>query len=392
MKQISERVFYVGVNDDDKVLFEGLWPLPVGVSYNSYVVADEKVALIDTVECGFEEEFIANIEESIGDRPVDYLVVNHMEPDHSSLVSLMLERYPSLMIVANAKTLPMLAGYYGVAADRVKVMAEGESLSLGTCSLSFHMIPMVHWPETMVTWLAEEGTLFSGDAFGTFGSIDDAVVDEDDTFEQYRDEMMRYYSNIVGKYGGPVQAALKKLSGLEIKRICSTHGPVWERNIGEVVALYDKMSRYETERGVCLVYGSMYGNTAAAADALAMELEALGVPYAIHDLAGNNAGELGISGALRDVFKYDTIVVGSPTYNNGIYPPAETFMKALQARMIKGRRFYAFGSYTWAGASVRLLNEMAASMNFEILGDGLSFAQAYTHEKVDMASVAQLLK
>ena len=392
MKQISERVFYVGVNDDDKVLFEGLWPLPVGVSYNSYVVADEKVALVDTVECGFEEEFIANIEEAIGDRPVDYLVVNHMEPDHSSLVSLMLERYPSLMIVANAKTLPMLAGYYGVAADRVKVMAEGESLSLGTCSLSFHMIPMVHWPETMVTWLAEEGTLFSGDAFGTFGSIDDAVVDEDDTFEQYRDEMMRYYSNIVGKYGGPVQAALKKLSGLEIKRICSTHGPVWERNIGEVVALYDKMSRYETERGVCLVYGSMYGNTAAAADALAMELEALGVPYAIHDLAGNNAGELGISGALRDVFKYDTIVVGSPTYNNGIYPPAETFMKALQARMIKGRRFYAFGSYTWAGASVRLLNEMAASMNFEILGDGLSFAQAYTREKVDMASVAQLLK
>ena len=392
MKQISERVFYVGVNDDDKVLFEGLWPLPVGVSYNSYVVADEKVALVDTVECGFEEEFMANIEEAIGDRPVDYLVVNHMEPDHSSLVSLMLERYPSLMIVANAKTLPMLAGYYGVAADRVKVMAEGESLSLGTCSLSFHMIPMVHWPETMVTWLAEEGTLFSGDAFGTFGSIDDAVVDEYDTFEQYRDEMMRYYSNIVGKYGGPVQAALKKLSGLEIKRICSTHGPVWERNIGEVVALYDKMSRYETERGVCLVYGSMYGNTAAAADALAMELEALGVPYAIHDLAGNNAGELGISGALRDVFKYDTIVVGSPTYNNGIYPPAETFMKALQARMIKGRRFYAFGSYTWAGASVRLLNEMAASMNFEILGDGLSFAQAYTREKVDMASVAQLLK
>lgn len=392
MKQISERVFYVGVNDDDKVLFEGLWPLPVGVSYNSYVVADEKVALIDTVECGFEEEFIANIEEAIGDRLIDYLVVNHMEPDHSSLVSLMLERYPSLMIVANAKTLPMLAGYYGVAADRVKVMAEGESLSLGTCSLSFHMIPMVHWPETMVTWLAEEGTLFSGDAFGTFGSIDDAVVDEDDTFEQYRDEMMRYYSNIVGKYGGPVQAALKKLSGLEIKRICSTHGPVWERNIGEVVALYDKMSRYETERGVCLVYGSMYGNTAAAADALAMELEALGVPYAIHDLAGNNAGELGISGALRDVFKYDTIVVGSPTYNNGIYPPAETFMKALQARMIKGRRFYSFGSYTWAGASVRLLNEMAASMNFEILGDGLSFAQAYTREKVDMASVAQLLK
>lgn len=392
MKKISDRIFYVGVNDDDKVLFEGLWPLPVGVSYNSYIVADEKVALVDTVECGFEEEFLANIDEAIGDRQIDYLVVNHMEPDHSSLVSLILERYPSISIVANAKTLPMLAGYYGVPAEKVKVMDEGESLSLGSCSLSFHMIPMVHWPETMVTWLEEEGTLFSGDAFGTFGSIDEDVVDNEDTFEQFRDEMMRYYSNIVGKYGNPVQAALKKLAGLNVQRICSTHGPVWEKNVADVVALYDRMSRYETERGVCIVYGSMYGNTAAAADALAMELEALGVPYAIHDLAGNNAGELGVSGALRDVFKYDTIVVGSPTYNNGIYPPVETFMKALQSRLIKNRRFYAFGSYTWAGASVRLLNEIAAAQNFEILGDGLSFPQAYTREKVDMAAVAELLK
>ena len=392
MKKISDRVFYVGVNDDDKVLFEGLWPLPVGVSYNSYLVVDEKVALIDTVECGFEDEFLTNIDEAIGDRPVDYLVVNHMEPDHSSLVSLMLERYPSMMIVANAKTLPMLAGYYGVPSEKVKVMAECETLSLGSCSLRFHMIPMVHWPETMVTWLEEEGTIFAGDAFGTFGSIDEEITDSEDTFEQFRDEMMRYYSNIVGKYGTPVQTALKKLGGLEIKRICSTHGPVWEKNIASVVALYDKMSRYETERGVCIVYGSMYGNTAAAADALAMELEALGVPYAIHDLAGNNAGELGVSGALRDVFKYDTIVVGSPTYNNGIYPPVETFMKALQSRLIKNRRFFAFGSYTWAGASVRLLNEIAATQNFEILGDGLSFPQAYTREKVDMAAVAQMLK
>lgn len=392
MKKISDRIFYVGVNDDDKVLFEGLWPLPVGVSYNSYIVADEKVALIDTVECGFEDEFLANIDEAIGDRQIDYLVVNHMEPDHSSLVSLMLERYPSISIVANAKTLPMLAGYYGVPAEQVKVMDEGESLILGSCSLSFHMIPMVHWPETMVTWLEEEGTLFSGDAFGTFGSIDEDVVDNEDTFEQFRDEMMRYYSNIVGKYGTPVQSALKKLAGLNVQRICSTHGPVWEKNVADVVALYDRMSRYETERGVCIVYGSMYGNTAAAADALAMELEALGVPYAIHDLAGNNAGELGVSGALRDVFKYDTIVVGSPTYNNGIYPPVETFMKALQSRLIKNRRFYAFGSYTWAGASVRLLNEIAVAQNFEILGDGLSFPQAYTREKVDMAAVAELLK
>lgn len=392
MKKISERIFYVGVNDDDKVLFEGLWPLPAGVSYNSYVVADEKVALIDTVESGFEEEFLENVREAAGGRALDYLVVNHMEPDHSSLITFILEEYPDLKILANAKTLPMLKGYHYVPEERVQIIAEGEAVSLGSCSLRFFMAPMVHWPETMVTWLEDENTLFAGDAFGTFGTVDENVVDEEGTFGQYCDEMMRYYACIVGKYGKPVQTALQKLAGLDIKRICSTHGPVWETGIADVVALYDKMSRYEVERGVCIVYGSMYGNTAAAADALAMELEERGIPYAIHDLAGNNAGELGLSGALRDVFRYDTIVVGSPTYNNGIFPPVDTFMKALQARLIKGRRFYAFGSYTWAGASVRQLNELASSMDFRLIGDGLSFPQAYTREKVDMASVADMLK
>ena len=392
MKKISERIYHVGVNDSAKTLFEGLWPLPCGVSYNSYVVADEKIALIDTVEHGFEEEFLANINEVVGDRPLDYLVVNHMEPDHSSLVRYMLEKYPEMMIVANAKTLPMLTGYYGITAEKVLVMKEGESLSLGSCSLSFHMIPMVHWPETMVTWMAEENTVFAGDAFGTFGAIDAEVVDSEDTFEKYRDEMMRYYSNIVGKYGIPVQSALKKLSGLEVRRICSTHGPVWEKCIPEVVALYDKMSRYEVERGVCIVYGSMYGNTAAAAEALAGELKALGVPCSIHDLAGNVNPGLGLSGALRDVFRYDTIVAASPTYNNGIFPPVETFMRALQSRLIKGRRFFALGSYTWSGASVNLLNDMASSMGFEVLGNGLSFPQAYTKEKCNMAEIAALIK
>ena len=392
MQRLTKRIYSVGVNDTDKVLFEGLWPLPYGVSYNSYLVVDQKVALIDTVEAGFEDEFLVNIAEAIGNRQIDYLIVNHMEPDHSSLVGYMLERYPDLMIVANAKTVPMLKGYYNVPQERVHVIAEGDELSLGGCSLKFYMIPMVHWPETMVTWLECENTLFSGDAFGTFGAVPDSILDEEGTFNEYKDEMMRYYSNIVGKYGTPVQSALKKLSGLEVLRICSTHGPVWENEVAEVIALYDKMSRYEVERGVCIVYGSMYGNTAAAAEALAEELDKLGIPYAIHDLAGNNSGELGISGALRDVFKYDTVVVGSPTYNNGIFPPVETFMRSLQARLIKNRRFYAFGSYTWAGSSVNLLNSMAEAMGFTVLGQGSSFAQAYSKEKCDMSTVANLLK
>ena len=379
------------MTDSIKELFEGLWPLPYGVSYNSYLINDDKVALIDTVEAGFEDEFIEEVHKVIGDKAIDYLIVNHMEPDHSSLTAYLLEKYPDLKVVANAKTLPMLKGYYNTPEDRIMIMGEGQTLSLGSSTLRFHMVPMVHWPETMVTYLEEEHTLFSGDAFGTFGNVDENVIDDEETFEEYRDEMIRYYSNIVGKYGAPVQAALKKLEGLRIDRICSTHGPVWEVNVDQVVALYDQLSRYEVGRGVCIVYGSMYGNTAAAADALAEELEKLGVPYAIHDLAGNNEESLGLSGALRDVFKYDTVAVGSPTYNGGIYPPAESFMKALAARGIKGRRFYAFGSYTWAAASVRLLNGLAKDMDFNVLGDGMAFAQAYTQEKCDMAALADLL-
>ena len=391
MQKISDRIYSVGVNDDDKVLFEGLWPLPYGVSYNSYIVADEKTALIDTVECGFEEEFLSNIHQAIGDREIDFLVVNHMEPDHSSLTAYILDRYPALKIIANAKTLPMLKGYYNVPEERVMIVKEGDSVSLGTCSLSFSMIPMVHWPETMVTWLSEEKTVFSGDAFGTFGAVSEDIVDTDGTFEQYRDEMIRYYSNIVGKYGTPVQTALKKLSSLPVETICSTHGPVWRKNVREVVALYDRLSRYEVEKGVCVVYGSMYGNTAAAADALATELESRGIPCAVHDLAGNNSGELGVSGALRDAFKYDTIVVGSPTYNNGIFPPVETFMKALQSRLVKGRRFYAFGSYTWSPSSVNQLNRLAEDMGFVLLGEGLSFPHSYDRNKFDAAAVADIL-
>lgn len=395
MIQVSERIYYVGVNDYGKELFEGLWPLPQGVSYNSYLVVDEKVALIDTVEAGFEEEFLSNIQEALEnakngnqERKIDYLVVNHMEPDHSSLVSCMMDKYPSMQVLASAKAVPMLKGYYCIPEERITVMSEGSSVSLGGCCLRFYMTPMIHWPETMMTWLPEEGTLFSGDAFGTFKAVDYNPIDKVGTFEEYRSEMIRYYSNIVGKYGTPVQNALKKLRDLEIRRLCSTHGPVWETEAQQVIGLYDKMSRYEAERGVCIVYGSMYGNTAAAAEALARELDARRIPYAIHNLtpAAQN-----LSDALRDVFIYDTIFVGSPTYNNGIFPPVEAFMKALQARLVKGRRFFAFGSYTWSGASVSLLNAMAESMGYDILGAGLSFPQAYAREKCDMSAVADML-
>lgn len=396
MGRITEKIRYVGVNDLKKVIFEGMWPLPFGVSYNSYLVVDDKIALIDTVEADFAEEYLSNIRNEIGDRNIDYLIVNHMEPDHSSLISLVREAWPQVRIVGNAKTVPMIKGYHGLT-DNIHIVKDGDSISLGQSTLTFHMTPMVHWPETMMTYFAEEKTLFSGDAFGTFGALDGGVSDSEarlygctdvsgNTFQAFRDEMLRYYSNIVGKYGQTVQAALKKLSGVEISRICSTHGPVWEAFIPEVVSLYDKLSRYEGEDGVCIVYASMYGNTAKAAKALASELEKRGVPYAIHNLCTEN-----VSYAYRDAFRFNTLAVGSPTYNNDIFPPAYNFMYGVSARLVKNRRFVAFGSFTWAGASVKLLNEMASRLGFELLSDGLSFPQAYSPEKCDMSSVADLI-
>lgn len=396
MQNISERIKYVGVNDHTKVIFEGMWPLPFGVSYNSYLVIDEKIALVDTVEAGFEKEYLDNIREAIGDREIDYLIVNHMEPDHSSLIAYMRESYPNLRIITSAKAVPMIKGYYGVT-DNVHAVKEGESLSLGNTTLRFFMAPMVHWPETMVTYLEEEQTLFSGDAFGTFGAVDKGILDSEahlcgwldkseNCFEEFKDEMTRYYSNIVGKYGQTVQAALKKLSGLEIKRICSTHGPVWENHISDVVGYYDRLSRYESERGVCIVYSSMYGNTAKAAKALAAELAKRGVKYAIHNLCTEN-----VSFAYRDLFKYDTLAVGAPTYNNDIFPPAYNFMYGVCARLVKNKRFFAFGSFTWAGASVKLLNEMASKQGFALISDGISFPQGYSAQKCDMSAVAGLM-
>ncbi len=390
MKNISERIRYVGVSDYDNFLFEGLWPVKYGVSYNSYLVVDEKIALIDTVEGGHEHEYMGKIREEIGDKEVDYLIVNHMEPDHSSLIKLMAAAYPDLRIVTNAKAVPMIKGYHGIGEERIHIIKEGEKLNLGTCELTFHMAPMVHWPETMVTWLEEEKTLFSADAFGTFGALRTEIRDLETiegTEEPFFDEMTRYYANIVGKFGGPVQTALKKLSGLPIERICSTHGPVWEKMVPQVVGLYDRLSRYEAEPGVCIVYGSMYGNTEKAALALAEELNNMDVPVALHNLNVEN-----VSGSLRDVFKYDTIAVGSPTYNGGIFPPVEAFMKAVASRMVKNRRFFAFGSYTWAGTSVRQLNELAAGLGFTLISDGNGFSQAYSPDKCDMAAAAKLIK
>ena len=369
----------VGVNDRHKTLFEGLWPLPFGVSYNAYIIDDEKVALVDTVEVDFFSQFIDNVRRIIGDRPIDYIIVNHMEPDHSGSLALIKKYYPDAKIVGNKKTFDMMRGYYNVGneEDEIVEVKNGDTLSLGTHQLAFIMIPMVHWPETMVTLDVTEHVLFSGDAFGCFGALNGAFVDSEMNCDVYWNEMQRYYSNIVGKYGVPVQQALKKLAGVRIDYICPTHGPIWHEHIARVIGEYDRMSRYATEPGLVICYGSMYGNTERAAEKIASAASRAGVKnIVIHDVSRENHSFI-----LSDIFKYRGLILGAPTYNNGIYPGMEMLLSELAERGIKDHLLGIFGSYTWAGQAVKKITEWNETrMKFELVGTPVEIKQSLSAE------------
>jgi len=371
--EILPGIHYVGVNDRTTVRFEALWSLPCGVSYNSYLVAGEQVALIDTVEEGFGSRLFQHIREAIGDRKVDYVVVNHMEPDHSSSIEALRRIYPDIRIVGNAKTLRMIEGFYGIAEGFVEVK-EGDTLQLGAGkSLRFFMTPMVHWPETMATYCPEHQALFPGDAFGTFGTLDGGILDSQLPLDRFWNEMRRYYACIVGKYGTPVQQALKKLGSLQIGTICPTHGPVWQREIPRVMEIYDRLSRYEGEPGTVIAYGSMYGNTAQMADRIARSMAEAGErDIAVYDLSTADT-----SVVLRDIFRYDTLVVGSPTYNGELFPEVQQLLDKLANRCIPRRRFACFGSFCWAGTAVRKIREFAEKVKWEPIGDPAELKQGF---------------
>lgn len=370
--ELKGNVHYVGVNDRNKTLFENLWPLPYGVSYNSYLIADDDaVVLVDTVDVAFFEVYLKKIRAVIGDRKIDYLIINHMEPDHSGSISLIKQYYPDIVLVGNKKTFDMVDGYYGVGGER-KVVAEGDSLKIGRHDLHFYLVPMVHWPETMVTFDSTDGILFSGDAFGCFGALNGGCIDKNINTEIYMGEMRRYYSNIVGKFGNPVQKALQKCSGLDIKMICPTHGPVWEEQISEVVAMYDKLSRYEAEEGVVIAYGTMYGNTEQMAEAIAEELSAQG----IKNIVMHNVSKTPHSFILADIFRYKALIVGCTTYNMHLYPEMEALLSKVAARDMKNRLIGYFGSFTWASAAVKKLGEYAAQLKFEVVGNPVEMKQS----------------
>ncbi|MDR0547323.1 MAG: FprA family A-type flavoprotein, partial [Dysgonamonadaceae bacterium] len=360
---ITEKVFYVGVNDRHKTLFENHIPIPQGVSYNSYLIADTKVALIDTVDIGMADIFLKKVEIALTGRKIDYLVINHMEPDHSGSIRLIRERYPEIQIVGNAQTLKILQGYFGIT-DQVIEIKDREELDLGGRKLRFYLTPMVHWPETMMTYDTAGKILFSGDAFGSFGTLNGGVIDDSINTGLFWEEMRRYYASIVGKYGSPVQKALTILKEVEFNYICSTHGVVWRQFIAKVLDLHNLWSQYKAGRGVVIVYGTMYGNSEQMAEAIAQGVVAGGVP----DVKIYDAAHTDVSYILSDIFKYCGVVIGSSTYMNELLPGVESLLREIEIRSIKNRICAAFGTCTWAGVSVKRILPFVEKFGWEIVG------------------------
>lgn len=376
MKSIIDNIYYVGVNDRQKRLFENLWPLPYGVSYNSYLITGNKTVLIDTVEICYSEIFFEKIDRILNGRPLDYLIINHMEPDHSGSIHLLRKKYPEMQIIGNKLTFGMLSGYYNITEGLYEVK-DGDTLDIGSHKFKFFTAPMVHWPEVMFTYNETDKILFSADAFGTFGTLDGGIIDKEMNTTRYWDEMVRYYSNIVGKYGNPVQRALQKLSDVDIRMICPTHGPVWEEQKIKAIETYDRLSRYEGLNGVTLVYGSMYGHAEQMADTIASALAENGV----RDIAMHNVSNSHASHILRDIFNYKAVIMGCPTYSNQIFPEIDALLGRIETREIKNRLFGYFGTFSWAGAAVKRLAAFGETMKWEIVGEPVEQKQNISTEK-----------
>lgn len=373
---LSENVYWVGVNDRHTQLFENYWPLPYGVSYNAYLIDDERVALIDTVEIGFMEEYIRKIKDVLGDRKVDYLVVNHMEPDHSGSIKTLLREYPEMKVVGNAKTIPILEGFYDVLQNHI-IVKEGDTLPLGKHTLQFFPIPMVHWPESMTTYETSENILFSNDAFGSFGALNGGIFDNEINFSFYEDEMRRYYANIVGKYGVPVQKALEKLGGLTLKTIAPSHGPIWREMIPQALDYYDKWSKCEGEEGVVVVYGTLYGHTAQMADMVARSIAEEG----IRNIKVHNSSVVHPSYILSDIWKYKGVVLGSSSYNGGIFTPMDCLIKKLLQVRPKNRLLGVFGSLSWSGGAGGSLDLFSQEIKWELVSPLIEIKHAATKDE-----------
>ncbi|MFH1652867.1 MAG: FprA family A-type flavoprotein [Pseudomonadota bacterium] len=360
---IKKDVYWVGANDRETHLFEGLWPLPRGVSYNAYLIDDKKTALIDTVKNNSFESYLNKIRCVTGeDKKIDYLIINHMEPDHSGSIKMLLEVHPEMQIVCNKKTVDFLKHFYGIT-ENLKIVEDGDVLDLGKRKLKFFLTPMVHWPETMMTYLTDEKVLFSGDAFGGFGALDGGIFDDEVDIDFFEDEILRYFSNIVGKYCPMVQKAIAKLKGLEVRMIASTHGPIWRTNPTSIVERYDRWSKHEAEEGVVITYASMYGNTEKMMEALARGL----AEEEICKIRIHNVSTTHISYLIRDAWRYKALILGSPTYDTKLYPLMDNFIRMLEHKGLTNRLLGLFGTYGWSGGGVSTLTEFAKKGKWELI-------------------------
>lgn len=381
VRNVTDDIYWVGGNDRRLALFENIFPIQRGVSYNAYLLMDEKTVLLDTADKAICEQFFENVEHVLGGRELDYLVVNHMEPDHCALIGELVRRYPKVQLIGNAKTFQMMGQFFDFdIADRKIEVKEGDTFTSGSHTLHFVMAPMVHWPEAMVTYDEKEKILFSADGFGSFGALPGNIFNDELNFDRdWLDDARRYYTNIVGKYGVQVQTLLKKAAGLDIQMICPLHGPIWRSDLGYILDKYNKWSSYEPEdSAVVIAYASMYGNTENAANVLAGKLADAGVKnIAVYDVSNTHVSVL-----ISEIFRASHLVLAAPTYNGGIYPVMENLLNDMKALNVQKRTVAFVENGTWAATSARQMRAKVEEMkDMTILDTQVSIKSALKAEQ-----------
>ena len=379
---IRDDIYWIGGDDRTATIFEGAFPIPEGVSYNSYLISSGgKTCLLDTVDSSIASKFWRNLRKTMDGRSLDYLVINHMEPDHGACITQVLEAWPEVTVVGNTKTFDMLENFYHVRPKNTLVVKEGDELTVGDHTLRFYFAVMVHWPEVMFTYDVGERILFSADAFGTFKAVSGALyADETDFDRDYLDEARRYYANIVGKYGAKVQQVIAKLKDVPIDMICPLHGPIWRRDLGYILGKYDLWSRYEPEeKGVTIAYTSVYGNTAAVAERLALLLKERGVEnVAVHSMTVEHP-----SYAVSDAFRFSNIVFASTTYNNALHPTMSATIDDMEIMAVQNRRYSVIGNGSWAPQADRLIEERVSKMKgMTKVGDTMTIKSSLAPEQI----------
>ncbi len=374
--QLVKDVYYVGVNDRRTDFFENHIQLPNGVSYNSYLIVDDKVALIDPVEVGFIGQFLANVRSILDGRSVDYLIVNHAEPDHSGSIALLQKEYPEMQVVGNAKTFAPLEAFYGVLQNK-KVVADSETLSLGKHTLQFFTAPMVHWPESMVTFETTNGILFSNDAFGGFGALNGSIFDDQVDLACYEDDMRRYYANIVGKVAMPASKAINRLSALGIKMIAPSHGLIWRSDLQWVISRYLRWSGHQGEEGVVIAYGSMYGNTAAMAEIIARGVADAGVRnIRVYDVSRTETSFI-----ISDIWKYKGVVLGACAHYGSMFPNMALLVHEIEHFKPQNKVYGLFGGMSWSGGGVSTLSKHATEAQWQLAADPVEVKGAPIREE-----------